>query len=139
VRFKLSIMAALGSLPIAQLATAGDVVPWTLVERSSPDFTSPDFTWTGLYVGASAGLGSYHKDEWGSFPLRGSFNLGPLSAVPFVSAVPLASPSLWRSHERSDPVLPGLSAQGGYNYQLTPGSGLVVGVEVDVTRVRQPR
>ena len=134
MRFKLSIMAALGIVPVAQLAMAGDVAPWTLVERSSPDFT-----WTGLYVGASAGLGSYQKDEWGSFPLRSSFNLGPLSAVPFVSAVPLAKPSPWPPRERGDPVLPGLSVQGGFNYQLTPGSGLVVGVEADVTRVRPPR
>ena len=75
MRFKLALVAALGILPVAQLATAGDVPLWTLGERSSPDFT-----WTGLYVGASAGLASHHQHEWGSLPLRDTFNFGPLGA-----------------------------------------------------------
>ena len=94
-----------------------------------PVFTPvPVFTWTGFYAGFNAGYG------FGT----GNNNGGTLVAVPNRYAVfqaPAAYNGLiaFPGQNSADGFVGG--GQLGYNYQFTPGSGVVVGVEADAQYV----
>jgi outer membrane immunogenic protein len=109
----LASLAAFTALTAA--ASAAD-----LPRRAAPPpiFTPvPVFTWTGFYAGFNAG---YAFDA-------SSRNTGSAFAVP----VPFAAPgtvAVFRDRNQE-----GFSGGGqiGYNWQLTPGSGVVIGFEAD--------
>ena len=79
----------------------------------------PLFTWTGFYIGVNAGYAFDHTTRFQNAN----------SVVPGTSAtgVPGARPAVVSLN--ADGVTAG--GQAGYNYQFTPGSGIVVGVEAD--------
>ncbi|MDB5645967.1 MAG: porin, partial [Methylobacterium sp.] len=92
----------------------------------------PVFTWTGFYAGFNAGYG------FGT----GSNNNGPTTVVAtsplFVGTA--ASPLVnnrgaigFNNRDSNEGFVGG--GQIGYNYQFTPGSGFVVGVEADAQYV----
>ncbi|WP_298956800.1 outer membrane beta-barrel protein [uncultured Methylobacterium sp.] len=88
-----------------------------------PVFTPvPVFTWTGFYAGFNAGYGFATQDTNRATVL----GVGPASGLvtPGTSAV-IAFPG----QRSSDGFVGG--GQIGYNYQFTPGSGIVVGIEAD--------
>ena len=107
-----SIPAAL--LCLAALGPAMGLAPARAADlplRQSPPALPlpPAFTWTGFYLGVNAGYG-----------LRGapgSFNDAAYGSVSQTS------------RDRGGFVG---GAQAGYNYQFTPGSGVVVGFETDI-------
>ena len=114
----LTALAAFTALTAA--ASAAD-----LPRRAAPPpvFTPvPVFTWTGAYFGINAGYAFDASDR----------NSGNTFIVPggaggyTVSGAPVAVTFRNRSQD-------GFSggAQVGYNYQFTPGSGVVVGIEAD--------
>jgi outer membrane immunogenic protein len=109
----LASLAAFTALTAA--ASAAD-----LPRRAAPPpiFTPvPVFTWTGAYFGINAGYAFDASDR----------KTGNVFAVPFPYAAP-GTVATFRN--RSQDGFSG-GAQIGYNYQFTPGSGVVIGFEAD--------
>ena len=128
-KFLLSSVALLGF-------TAGAMAA-DLPRRAPPVFVPvPVFTWTGFYVGVNAGYGWGNGDDNNCLGCFGTGALtvdvapgvvAPVTAAPF-SAIP-ATGGFGGNGDR-DGFVGG--AQVGFNYQFTPGSGFVVGVEADI-------
>ena len=105
---------------LAGVAFAGSAFAADLPRRAAPPpvFTPvPVFTWTGAYFGINAGYAFDASDR----------NTGNTFAVPFPYAAPGTVASF---RNRSQDGFSG-GGQIGYNWQLTPGSGVVIGVEAD--------
>ncbi|MBX9930413.1 MAG: porin family protein [Methylobacterium sp.] len=112
--FKKILLAGSALAMMAGTAAAAD-----LPRRAAPPVfvPVPVFTWTGAYFGINAGYVFSESDTartTGIGALQNNVNLG------------LREPGVRVSTE-------GFTAGGqvGYNYQFTPGNGLVVGVEAD--------
>ena len=111
---------------------AGSAAAADLPRRAAPPVfvPVPVFTWTGFYFGINAGYG---------------FDVGPNTGNTFAVprggpgtiAAPLFVSSPGTTATFSDNSQEGFVGGGqiGYNYQFTPGSGLVVGVEADAQYV----
>ncbi|WP_331312845.1 hypothetical protein [Methylobacterium mesophilicum] len=105
---------------LAGVAFAGSAFAADLPRRAAPPpvFTPvPVFTWTGAYFGINAGYAFDASDR----------NTGNTFAVPFPYAAPGTVASF---RNRSQDGFSG-GGQIGYNYQFTPGSGVVIGFEAD--------
>ncbi|MCJ2100200.1 outer membrane protein, partial [Methylobacterium sp. E-046] len=113
-------------LLLASAATAlmaGSAFAADLPRRAAPPpvFTPvPVFTWTGAYFGINAGYAfdaSSNSNSNSTFTVPGAFT---------ASGAPVSATFGNRSQD-------GFSGGGqvGYNYQFTPGSGVVIGVEAD--------
>lgn len=91
-----------------------------LPRRAAPPIFTPVpvFTWTGLYVGGNAGY------AWSSDSVRLSAADGYADTTKYLSDL-----GITRTRPHSSGFTGG--AQLGYNYQITPGSGLVLGLEAD--------
>ncbi len=129
-KFLLSSVALLGF-------TAGAMAA-DLPRRAPPVFVPvPVFTWTGFYIGVNAGYG-WGDDNNNTCAFGGCGTgaltvdvapgvVAPVTAAPF-SAIPATGG--FGGNGNRDGFLGG--AQVGFNYQFTPGSGFVVGVEADI-------
>ena len=122
MRTLLASLSALSALTIGAAAT-------DLPSRKQPPVFPPlvsAFTWTGAYLGVNAGGG------FDAGTARRSTIVGvPTAANLFGSAAGASTTgSLAFQGNRA---LGGFSGggQAGYNYQFTPGAGIVVGVEAD--------
>ena len=109
----------------------------------APYVAVPVFTWTGFYVGVNAGaafrdnnrdntctdsFGFGFGDCFGGSGLAVQTNAGLAPVVPLTGFNALGFGS---SERRDDAVFAG-GGQVGYNYQFTPGSGWVIGIEADI-------
>jgi outer membrane immunogenic protein len=110
-------------LLLASAATAlltGAAAAADLPRRAAPPpiFTPvPVFTWTGFYAGFNAGYAfDASNDSSNTFGVPGAFSTVAGTTATF--------------RQRSQEGFSG-GGQIGYNYQFTPGSGLVVGIEAD--------
>ena len=117
--------------------TAGAMAADLPRRAAPPVFAAPVpvFTWTGFYIGANAGYGfsgDDHDDSFG-FGSFGSSNLNVLSAGGVAPVVPLSGGFFGTGFDdnRSRDGFVG-GGQVGFNYQVTPGSGFVFGVEADI-------
>ena len=96
-----------------------------------PVFTPvPVFTWTGAYFGINAGYGFNANDNKGA-TVVGVSPANAIFAGPAGGNVPGV---LAFGGNRSNDGFTG-GGQVGYNYQFTPGSGVVIGVEADAQYV----
>ncbi|MEH3116600.1 MAG: porin family protein [Methylorubrum populi] len=117
----LTSLAAFTALTAA--ASAAD-----LPRRAAPPvFTPvPVFTWTGFYAGFNAGYGFGVQED--SLPPVVGVNAAT-GLVPAGTTAVIA----FGGNNRNDGFVGG--GQIGYNYQFTPGSGVVVGIEADAQYV----
>ena len=118
-----------GATALAAVACAGSALAADLPRRAAPPpvfAPVPVFTWTGFYAGFNAGYGFGTSDNRSSTVLAvpGAYNV-------FANAGPQV---IAFAGERSADGFVG-GGQIGYNYQFTPGSGIVVGVEADAQYV----
>lgn len=81
----------------------------------------PSFSWTGFYAGVQAGYGFTERQtvRTAATSVNGS------NADLFIERAGIASLS-----SRQEGFVAG--GQAGYNYQFTPGAGLVLGIETDI-------
>ena len=108
------LLASAATALLTGAASAAD-----LPRRAAPPpvFTPvPVFTWTGAYFGINAG-----------YAFDASSRTNNTFAVPFPYAAPGTVASF---RNRSQDGFSG-GGQIGYNWQITPGSGVVIGVEAD--------
>jgi len=117
----LTTFAAFTALTAA--ATAAD-----LPRRAAPPIFTPVpvFTWTGFYAGFNAGYGFGVGNDLGPtiIGLNDASGLVPAGTTAVIA---------FNNSNRTEGFVGG--GQIGYNYQFTPGSGVVVGVEADAQYV----
>ncbi|MGU3536280.1 outer membrane protein [Methylobacterium sp. A54F] len=125
----LTSLAAFTALTAA--ASAAD-----LPRRAAPPIFTPVpvFTWTGFYAGFNAGYGFNARDTAAPTVIgvpAGATTAGSLFRT--AGGAPAAGVLAFSNDQSNDGFVGG--GQIGYNYQFTPGSGVVVGIEADAQYV----
>jgi outer membrane immunogenic protein len=122
----------LASTVLAGMTAAASAADLPRRAAPPPVFTPvPVFTWTGFYAGFNAGYGF----DASSTSTPTVVGVSPATGI-FANAAGTANTSgvLAFSNNRNNDGFVG-GGQIGYNYQFTPGSGVVVGVEADAQYV----
>lgn len=116
------LLASLATFTAMTAAAAAADLPRRVAPP--PVFTPiPVFTWTGFYAGLNAGYGFNVSEDY-TDPTVVVTNDPRVVSGPAGSAAAFAF-----NNSKRDGFVGG--GQIGYNYQFTPGSGVVVGVEAD--------
>ncbi|SFV10867.1 outer membrane immunogenic protein, partial [Methylobacterium sp. 174MFSha1.1] len=122
---------------LAGIVVAGSALAADLPRRVAPPpvFTPvPVFTWTGFYAGFNAGYGFNTADTRAPTVVGVPAGATAASSV-FINAAgaPTNGVLAFGNRNSNDGFVGG--GQIGYNYQFTPGSGVVVGIEADAQYV----
>ncbi|ACL58244.1 outer membrane protein [Methylobacterium nodulans] len=111
----------LSTVALAGLTAAASAADLPRRVAPPPVFTPvPVFTWTGFYAGFNAGYGFSTNDNNTPTVL----GVGPATGLVFAPTV-----IAFQNRNNNDGFVGG--GQVGYNYQFTPGSGVVIGLEAD--------
>ncbi|GJE57574.1 MULTISPECIES: outer membrane protein [Methylobacterium] len=116
------------STAFAAIAFVGSAFAADLPRRAAPPpvfVPVPVFTWTGFYAGFNAGYGFGTSDSNAPTVVGAAASTGI-----FASPAGLQPGVLAFSNRNNNEGFVG-GGQIGYNYQFTPGSGFVVGIEAD--------
>src|SRR4051795_12238577 len=147
---KKTLLSSVALVGLTAGATAADL-PRRQYVAPAPYVAVPVFTWTGFYVGVNAGaafkdnnrdntcidsFGFGFGDCFGGSALavQTRNGLAPVGPVTGFNAVGLG----FRERQNNDAVFAG-GGQIGYNWQFTPGSGWVIGVEADIQGLANDR
>ncbi|MGU3544091.1 porin family protein, partial [Methylobacterium sp. A52T] len=116
----------LASTVLAGMTAAASAADLPRRAAPPPVFTPvPVFTWTGFYIGVNAGYGfDANSRNTTSYALPGGSLINSPGTAGVVSV---------NNRNNNDGFSGG--AQIGYNYQFTPGSGIVIGFEADAQYV----
>ena len=116
----------LASTVLAGMTAAASAADLPRRAAPPPVFTPvPVFTWTGFYVGVNAGYGfDANSRNTTNYALPGGSLINSPGTAGVVSV---------NNRSNNDGFSGG--AQIGYNYQFTPGSGVVIGFEADAQYV----
>src|SRR4051812_2835749 len=140
---KKTLLSSVALFGLTVGATAADL-PRRQYVAPAPYVAVPVFTWTGFYVGGNAGAAVWGKkrdntcidsfgfgfgDCFGGSGLSVQTNAGLAPVVPLTGFSALG---LGFNDRRNDDVVFAGGGQIGYNYQFTPGSGWVIGIEADI-------
>jgi len=124
-RTKRFLLASTALLALGSAAAAAD-----LPSRAPAPYVAPIpvFSWTGFYVGVNAGYGfaDTNNDNF----LFGTSGLNVATTAGLAPVTPVGT-GFFTGNDRSRDGFVG-GGQVGYNWQVTPGSGWVVGIEGDV-------
>src|SRR5215207_6672003 len=130
--FGLTAGALAADLPRRQIVAPAPV-PYVAV---------PVFTWTGFYLGVNAGAAftDRNNDDFcsGSFGFGDCFGGSGLSVQTTGGLAPVVPLSGFNSlafgfdRRRNNDVAFAGGGQIGYNYQFTPDTGFVIGIEADI-------
>ncbi|KAB1070427.1 porin family protein, partial [Methylobacterium planeticum] len=126
-----------GATALAGIALAGSAFAADLPRRAAPPpvfAPIPVFTWTGFYAGFNAGYGFGTQDDRAPTVIGVPAGATAGSSL-FVTGAgaPTTGTVAFSNRNNNDGFVGG--GQIGYNYQFTPGSGVVIGVEADAQYV----
>ena len=116
--------------------TAGAMAADLTARRMAPApyAAIPVFTWTGFYVGANVGAAWNGNRRDDAFAFR-SYSAGGVTLVPVAGTTfPGDGGGFGFGNDRDRTSILG-GVQIGYNWQVTPGSGFVIGVEADIQAI----
>ncbi|SFV17458.1 outer membrane immunogenic protein, partial [Methylobacterium sp. 174MFSha1.1] len=125
----------LASVALVGLSAAASAADLPRRVAPPPVFTPvPVFTWTGFYAGFNAGYGFNTADTRAATVVGVPAGATAASSV-FVTGAgaPTNGVLAFGNRNSNDGFVGG--GQIGYNYQFTPGSGVVVGIEADAQYV----
>jgi outer membrane immunogenic protein len=113
------LLSSVALLGLSMAAQAADLPRRTMAP--APFVAAvPAFTWTGFYFGVNAGYGWSDNGRDDRFDLGADVVIGGNTPGVFT----------FNDNDDADGFLGG--AQIGWNYQFTPGTGFVVGIEADI-------